>query len=237
MTETSIDGRETSGSRLGTWALAVGLGLGAALVVADFWSAVSRFILRHTFAVLGVTLLVACGVAALWRATDSTDASDGLEWLERESKATMAGGNSPRAVALEWVGSQLDFYSNEVSLYFRLYFACKVLALLAASALPICAIALHDDKLKLVTASLGAVVVIAEGMIQLFKLRETWISAASTRQAIEHEIVLFGTGAGPYRACGDAAPPRFVSRVAAIIDSEYKDWAGRLRGDISGPLQ
>jgi hypothetical protein len=50
-----------------------------------------------------------------------------------------------------------------------------------------------------VAAAVGASVVVANGLGQIGRFYEEWISSAQTRYAIEREIVLFTWGKWPYQ--------------------------------------
>jgi hypothetical protein len=69
------------------------------------------------------------------------------------------------------------------------------------------------------------VIVIMEGLQQLFGLHENWIRSRSTCEALRTERFLYGAQANPYAGGGASADQRLAEQVGALIRQEYARWA------------
>jgi hypothetical protein len=72
------------------------------------------------------------------------------------------------------------------------------------------------------TATLGAIVVLLEGVQQLYQWQTNWLQYRSTAEALKHERYLFLAGAGPYRR-----PDRrlvLAERVEGLVSQEHAKW-------------
>ena len=67
----------------------------------------------------------------------------------------------------------------------------------------------YSDK---VTAVLGLVILVVEGLQQRSQYQTNWISYRSTCEALRHEKYLFLAGVGPY-AKGEQALPLLADRI------------------------
>ncbi len=100
------------------------------------------------------------------------------------------------------------------------YHGLKIVTIVSAGAIPVLAAASIPP---IVSAVLGAVILGIEGLQQLFKYHETWISYRSTAEDLKREKSLFLAGAGPYRLSRDAAA-LLVERVESRIATETNAW-------------
>jgi Protein of unknown function (DUF4231) len=79
-----------------------------------------------------------------------------------------------------------------------------------------------------VAGLLGAVIVIIEGLQQLFQFHQNWLRYRGAAQSLESEKHLFLASAGPY-----AAAPRpaalLAERVEGLLSSELTAWTGDQR--------
>ena len=102
------------------------------------------------------------------------------------------------------------------------YFLLDVLALVLAASIPASAAVGAGIK---VAAALGAAVVVANGLRQIGRFHEEWISSAQAKYAIEHEIVLFIWGKRPYQ--GTNARADLAEEVEKIAASEGERFIAR----------
>jgi hypothetical protein len=93
--------------------------------------------------------------------------------------------------------------------------AAAIIPLLAASRMP------HTTA---ATAILGVLITVFEGLLQLNKYHENWISYRSTCESLRHEKYIFLAGAGPY---ANAEKPRalLAERVESLVSTEHAKWA------------
>jgi hypothetical protein len=77
---------------------------------------------------------------------------------------------------------------------------------------------------KLVTAALGLIVVLAKGVERIWNFEETWQGYRKASERMKREYRLYINGAGDYRQAGDEeqAYLRFVEAIEAIIAEEQQ---------------
>src|SRR5215472_3539358 len=113
----------------------------------------------------------------------------------------MPGSASNNDQTLERLDDQLRWYDKHSARQRRAFYFLKVVTVVAAALIPLSTAILPDGHLnKVVTSSLGALIVVIEGIQQLFQLQTNWILYRSTCESLKHEKYLFLAGAGPYGA-------------------------------------
>jgi hypothetical protein len=81
--------------------------------------------------------------------------------------------------------------------------------------------------------ALGAVVVVLEGLQQLFQFQQNWIAYRVTAQALTRERSLCLAGAGPY-ANAERPVALLAQRVERIVSQESGAWADTQRDTGGG---
>lgn len=124
-----------------------------------------------------------------------------------------------KAAGLTWarLEDQLGWYDSKSTAAQRAYKRLKVAELISASAIPVFA----SVSIPL-TAVLGAVVVVLEGVQHLSQWHEHWILYRSTAEALKHERYLFLAKAGPYS--DEDLTQVLAERVEALISREHSKW-------------
>jgi hypothetical protein len=116
---------------------------------------------------------------------------------------------------------QLDWYERRSQHNKRWFQWLKVGQIVVAAAIPVTAAA---GASAAVAGALGAVVVVLEGMQQLFQFQQNWIAYRGTAEALKHEKFLYLAAAGPYALNGrrDAV---LAERVEGLVSQEHAAWA------------
>ena len=114
---------------------------------------------------------------------------------------------------------QLAWYGRKSSVAQRAFTRLKVVQLIIAAAVPVVAAARGP---ALLTAVLAAVVVVLEGIQQLFQWQTNWVLYRSTAEALKHEKFLFLSCAGPY-ATADRLRV-LAERVEGLVSQEHAKW-------------
>ncbi len=118
------------------------------------------------------------------------------------------------------VKDQLKYYDRTAKRSQASYRVIKICQLLAAAAVPVAAAA---DAGVVVMASIGALILILEGVQALFGWQQNWINYRNTAEALHGEQHLFEALAGPYSHTQH--PKRlFAERVEALLSSERSVW-------------
>ena len=115
---------------------------------------------------------------------------------------------------------QLGWYDRKSIAAQRTFKRIKVLQLLAAAAVPVAAAA---DGPGWVTAALGGIVLVLEGLQQLGQYQANWIAYRSTCEALKHEKHLYLAGAGPYLDAATASRT-LAERIEGLVSQEHAKW-------------
>lgn len=126
---------------------------------------------------------------------------------------------APQSSAWQRLEDQLAWYERNSARCKRWFHRLKVLQIVVAAAIPVVA-ALGASAA--VAGSLGAVIVVVEGLQQLFQYQQNWVGYRATAEALKHEKFLYLSNAGPYRA--DDPEALLAERVEARVSTEHAAW-------------
>jgi len=124
---------------------------------------------------------------------------------------------------------QLGWYERKSADHKKWFQRFKVMQIVLAAAIPVVAGA---GASAWITGSLGAAIVVLEGLQQLFQLQQNWLGYRATAEALKHEKFLYLAHAGPYR---DAPAPDalLAERVEGLVSQEHAAWSSA-QTDVGG---
>ncbi|WP_420791468.1 DUF4231 domain-containing protein [Actinomycetospora lutea] len=122
-------------------------------------------------------------------------------------------------IGLERLDDQLSWYDAKSGAAQKAYKRTKLIQLIVGASVPVVALASPTPAL---TASLAAVVVVAEGVQQLYQWQTNWVLYRATAEALKHEKYLYLGQAGPYEASDRKRV--LVERVEGIVSQEHAKW-------------
>jgi hypothetical protein len=122
---------------------------------------------------------------------------------------------------LERLDDQINWYDRKSNDSQRLYKWIKVIEIVAAALVPLSA-GLHLPAP--VTGSLGVLIAVLEGLLQLNQYHHNWISYRSTCETLKHEKYLYLANAGPY-ASAPTAHALLAERIESLVSQEDAKWA------------
>jgi hypothetical protein len=122
---------------------------------------------------------------------------------------------------MERLDDQLAWYEERSRHNKRWYQLLKVGQIVVAAAIP-AVVAVGASAA--VAGALGAVVVVLEGLQQVFQFQQNWIAYRGTVEALKHEKFLYLAEAGAY-ARPDRRVRRLAERVEALVSQEHAAWA------------
>jgi hypothetical protein len=131
--------------------------------------------------------------------------------------------NTPgQDVTLDRLQDQIDWYDRKSSFNQKAYRRLKVCTMAAAALVPVLA-SVKDAHWPEVTAALGVLIVILEGLQQIYQFHSNWIAYRSTCEALKHEKFLYLAKAGPYVK---AENPRVLlaEQVESLVSQEHAKW-------------
>jgi hypothetical protein len=114
---------------------------------------------------------------------------------------------------------QLGWYDRKSMSCQAAYKRTKLAQLVVAAAVPVLALA---DVAAVATAVAAAVVVVLEGVQQLYQWQANWIMYRSTAEALKHERFLYQAMAGPYR--GNDRRLVLAEKIEGLVSQEHAKW-------------
>ena len=79
-------------------------------------------------------------------------------------------------------------------------------------------------------AGLGALVVVVQGLQEVFQFQANWVTFGRTKEQLKRELALYQADAGPYARTTD--PERLLAeRTEAVAATELDTWAESQRSD------
>jgi hypothetical protein len=135
-------------------------------------------------------------------------------------------GSSPSRPELPPVWKRLDeqirWYDRRSRQSKRWYIRLKVIQIVTAASIPVLATAWPDKAW--IGGGLGALIVVLEGLQQLFQLHANWTQYRSTCEALRHEKYLWMAHAGPY-ARTQRPDAMLAERVEGLVSQEHAAWS------------
>lgn len=128
-------------------------------------------------------------------------------------------GNDPIFARLE---DQIDWYDRKSRSAQHLFKRIKIVEILCAAMIPfLAAIPFAEDKL--VTAGLGVLITILEGILHLNQYQQLWNTYRSTCESLKHEKYTYLGHAGPYTSAADPHA-LLAERVESLVSQEHAQW-------------
>jgi hypothetical protein len=125
---------------------------------------------------------------------------------------------------LERLDDQIEWYDRHSARQRRFFYFLKVVTIVAAASIPLLAVISPNSGWdKIVPSLLGGLIVVIEGIQQLFQLHDSWILYRSTCESLRSEKYLYLGNAGPYAA---AQNPHalLAERVESLVSQEMASW-------------
>ena len=101
----------------------------------------------------------------------------------------------------------------------------KVVEIVLAASIPLI---VSYPSLAVATGIIGVIIVVLNGMQQLYKYHENWLTYRTTIEALKREKFLFQSQSDPYNDEATAFN-RFVQNFEAILANENKKWVDTWR--------
>jgi hypothetical protein len=150
---------------------------------------------------------------------DKSDRSDGVT---TKPQAAQGDGLAGIALTRDFLDEKIRYYDREARRHSLAYHVTKAMTIIVAAVIPFVA---GRPDMAVVTGLLGVVIVILQGLQQLFNVHENWIRYRSTCEALRNERFLYGAKAGLYAGGAAEAERRLAEQVGAIVRQEYSRWA------------
>jgi hypothetical protein len=123
---------------------------------------------------------------------------------------------------LERLEDQITWYDRKSSYHQRAYKWLKAVEIVAAALVPL------SSGLRVpaaLTGSLGVLIAVLEGLLQLNQYHQNSITYRSTCESLKHEKYLYLGRAGPYTGQdGAQAHARLAERIESLVSQEHAKW-------------
>lgn len=138
-----------------------------------------------------------------------------------------------KPATLQRLEDQINWYDTKSQYAQRWFKALKIVQLVVAGAIPLITVFSPPFPEK-ITAVLGLVILVIEGLQQLNQYQTNWINYRSTCESLRHEKYLFLAAAGPYSKI-EQPLALLADRIEGIISQEHAKWvSGEKSEDKNG---
>jgi hypothetical protein len=137
--------------------------------------------------------------------------------------STVAPTTPPSDPIMGRLEDQINWYDGKSQSNQRIYKRIKITEIVAAALIPFVS-ALQFRCSAYVTAGLGVLITIFEGLLHLNQYQQNWITYRSTCEQLKHEKYLYLGGAAPYSNAEDAHA-LLAERVESLVSQEHAKWA------------
>jgi hypothetical protein len=131
------------------------------------------------------------------------------------------GHTSGQDVTLDRLQDQIEWYDKKSVSSQKAFKYLKICSISAAAVIPVFA---SMARFSSVTAGLGVLIVILEGLQQLNQYHANWISYRSTCEALKHEKFLYLAKASAYSTARDPHS-LLAERIESLVSQEHAKWA------------
>lgn len=134
------------------------------------------------------------------------------------------GQDPAAAAAAARLEDQIAWYDGKSRHNQRWFKRLKVCQIVLAAAIPVAVAAKAKPWLMAVA---GALIVVLEGLQQLYQYQQNWGAYRSTCERLKHEKFLYRAAAGPY---ANAARPGalLAERVEGLVSQEHAAWTAQV---------
>ena len=140
-----------------------------------------------------------------------------------ELESYMSGTRGPNMTeadpTLERLEDQINWYDRKSNYSQQVYKWLKIIEIVAAALVPLSA-GLHMPAA--LTGSLGVLIAVLEGLLQLNQYHHNWIAYRSTCETLKHEKYLYLANAGPY-STATAAHVLLAERIESLVSQERSE--------------
>ncbi len=121
------------------------------------------------------------------------------------------------------VEEQIKWMSGKSKSNQRMYKGLKLVEIFAGASIPLLVgYSKIHPSIPVITGAMGVLIVVLNGIQQLNKYHENWLTYRTTIEALKTERMLFETQTDPYNA--EDAFPKFVHNFESLLANENKTW-------------
>lgn len=125
---------------------------------------------------------------------------------------------------------QIGWYDRKSRYNQKLYKLIKMVEIVAASLIPLIAV-LKVSQSTYITAGLGVLITLLEGVLHLNQYQLNWTTFRSTCEALKHEKYVYLAHASPYSQAGGPLA-LLAERVESLVSQEHAKWAAAQQQEV-----
>lgn len=122
---------------------------------------------------------------------------------------------------MERLEDQISWYDRKSRANQKWFKALRTVSIIAGAAIPITSLMRVEPPL--ITAGIGFLIVVVEGLQQLNQYQSNWMSYRATCEALKHEKFLYAALAGPYTSSQNALT-LLAERIESLVSQEHAKW-------------
>lgn len=127
------------------------------------------------------------------------------------------------SASLEEISKRSKWYGDKAQAKRSTYIRLKGLQVVLAAAIPLISVAAASEWQRWANASMGALIGIIEGFLQLGQYQQNWLLYRATRESLKREELLHTAGVGPYATVANK-DDLYVERCDAVMAGENSQW-------------
>jgi hypothetical protein len=124
---------------------------------------------------------------------------------------------------IERLEDQILWYDSRSRASQRFFKRAKVVEIIAAAMIPFVSV-LRAPYTPYITAGLGMLITVIEGLLHLGQYQQNWTAYRSTCEALKHEKYVYLASASPYAGVENAYA-LLTERVESLVSQEHAKWA------------
>lgn len=117
------------------------------------------------------------------------------------------------------IESQKKWHSNKATINKNRYYLTETITLVAGASIPVINVfdILPNPVLKIISASLAAIIVVASGLGKLFKYQENWLNFRALSESLNREKELYLYKVGDYDQEDEVRGKILIERVENLL--------------------
>jgi hypothetical protein len=124
---------------------------------------------------------------------------------------------------MERLEDQIAWYDRKSTMNQRYFKRMKMVEISAAAVIPFLA-TFNFQRVLWLTAGLGVLITLLEGMLHLNQYQQNWIAYRSTCESLKHEKYVYLGKASPYANTVDPHA-LLAERIESLVSQEHAKWA------------
>lgn len=121
------------------------------------------------------------------------------------------------------VNDQINWMEGKSKYNQKMYKLLKLLEIVAAAAVPFLVNFRKDSQeVTIIAGALGVLIVVLQGVHQIYRYHQNWLTYRTTIETLKREKFLFETQTEPYNTMD--AYKRFVQNIEALLADENQKW-------------